>query len=104
MIVLDASALLAFLLRETGHDVVAAQLPQSCMSTVNLAETLSRMAPGIDPRSLKPRLDQTGLRFIDFDSAQAVVVSELRLQMRKAGLGIAAVVAWRSACIWRCPS
>lgn len=90
MIVLDASALLAFLLQESGHDVVAAHLPQACMSTINLAETLARMAPrGIWPRNLKPQLDKTGLRFVDFDSAQAVVVSELRNQMRKSGLGIA---------------
>lgn len=90
MIVLDASALLAFLLREPGHEEVAAELSQACMSTVNLSESLARMVEyGIEPRDLRPRLDKTGLRFIDLDTPQAVIVAELRNQMRKSGLGIA---------------
>ena len=42
MTVLDASALLAFLFREPGHQQVAAVIDDSCMSTVNLAEVLTR--------------------------------------------------------------
>ena len=41
--VLDASALVAFLRDEPGADKVAAVLAQSCMSAVNLAETISKM-------------------------------------------------------------
>lgn len=35
MIALDASALLAFLFREPGHEQVAAVIENSCMSAVN---------------------------------------------------------------------
>src|SRR5690242_4160280 len=39
-IVLDASALIAFLFREPGMDRVRAALPDSVMSSVNLAEVI----------------------------------------------------------------
>ncbi len=42
MIALDASALLAFLFREDGHERVAAAIGASCLSTVNLTEVLGR--------------------------------------------------------------
>ena len=90
MIVLDASALLAFLRREVGHDIVNAQLGQACISAINFAEVLARMSTsGIAPRDLRVQLDSTGLRVIDFDIAQSVVVAEIRDQMRSAGIGIA---------------
>lgn len=41
MIVLDASAVLALLFREPGHEEVAARIRGSCLSTVNLSEVLS---------------------------------------------------------------
>ena len=41
--VLDASALLAFLRNEPGAEEVAAVLTLSCISAVNLAETISKM-------------------------------------------------------------
>ena len=40
--VLDASALLAYLQRELGHDRVAAALPQSVISAVNWREVTRR--------------------------------------------------------------
>ncbi len=47
MIALDASALLAFLFREPGHEMVAQKLEESCISSVNLAEVLGRFARGM---------------------------------------------------------
>ena len=44
MIALDASALLAFLLRERGHQRVRELLGEACMSTVNFSEVLGRFA------------------------------------------------------------
>lgn len=41
--VLDASALLAFLRKEPSAEEVAAVLRLSCISAVNLAETISKM-------------------------------------------------------------
>ena len=40
MIALDASPLLAFLMRERGHQKVREVLGESCMSTVNFSEVL----------------------------------------------------------------
>jgi ribonuclease VapC len=90
MIVLDASALLAFLRREIGHEIVNAHLGQACISAVNYAEALARMSSvGIAPRDLRSQLDATGLQVTDFDVAQSIVVAEIREQMRGAGIGIA---------------
>jgi uncharacterized protein with PIN domain len=44
VIALDASALLAFLLRERGHQRVSELLGKACMSTVNFSEVLARFA------------------------------------------------------------
>jgi ribonuclease VapC len=90
LIVLDTSALLAFLLGEKGQQRVATELSRSVMSTINLSETLARMIPhGIDPRALRVQLDTAGIRFVDLDAAQAVVVAEIRDRMRRRGIGIA---------------
>ena len=57
MMVLDASALLAFLFREPGHDMVAEAMASACISTVNLSEALGRFArDGHDPEPLWRRL------------------------------------------------
>ena len=44
MTVLDASALLAFLFREPGHEAVTTVIGDCCISTVNLSEVLGRFA------------------------------------------------------------
>jgi PIN domain nuclease of toxin-antitoxin system len=49
MIVLDASGLLAYLFRETGHELVGKYLEDACISTVNLSEVVGRFVrDGID--------------------------------------------------------
>ncbi len=53
--VLDASALLAYLWQEPGHDTVAQHIEQSkvLMSSVNLSEVLSRAADkGMSPSAM----------------------------------------------------
>ena len=90
MIVLDTSALAAFLRREPGHEVVASHWAEACISAVNLSETLARMArEGIEPRALEQRLEDLGLGVIDFDRAQAVIASEIREHARSFGVGLA---------------
>ncbi len=44
MMVLDASALLALLFREAGHEIVTNYLQEGYLSTVNLSEVLGRFA------------------------------------------------------------
>jgi len=52
MIVLDASALLAYLSRESGHEIVGKQFEDASISTVNLSEIAGRfiLEKSFDPR------------------------------------------------------
>lgn len=89
MIVLDTSALAAFLLREPGHEMIAAHLGAACISTVNMVEVYGRMArEGIQPRALGVRLDGLGLEVVAFDPAQAVIAGDLREFARANGVSL----------------
>ena len=90
MMVLDSSALLAFLLRERGHDVVSLALPAGLISAVNYSEVLARIArEQISARTLHPKISQYGLTVVEFDTAQAVVAGEIRDRARQHGIGLA---------------
>ena len=90
MIVVDASALMALLLREPGSDVVAERISKSVISAVNLAEVLARMSrERISARTLVPKLTALGLAIVDFDQAQAVIASDIREYARGQGVGLA---------------
>ena len=59
MIVLDASALLAYLFRESGHQVVVEYIESACISTVNLSEVAGRLIrDGIDPSPFIQQIDK----------------------------------------------
>ncbi|MBA3425206.1 MAG: PIN domain-containing protein, partial [Rubrobacter sp.] len=45
-VVLDASALLALLNREPGHEEVARIVPDAAISAVNLSEVAAKLAEG----------------------------------------------------------
>jgi PIN domain nuclease of toxin-antitoxin system len=78
VIVLDSSALLAMLFFGSGCQRVAELVPQSCMSTVNLAEVLGRLARG--GRALDEavdQIDQMGIAWIDFDQELAIGAAAL---------------------------
>lgn len=86
MIVLDSSALLAILFFEPGCERVAEVVPHSCMSTVNLAEVLGRLAR--DGRALDEALDrfeQMGIAWIDFDRELAIAAAALLLPIAPFG-------------------
>ena len=89
MIALDASALLAFLFSEPGHEQVAGHLSDSCMSTVNLAEVLGRFArDGIEPLAVRSRLEATPIEFVTFDGDGAARVAALWPRTRHLGLSL----------------
>ena len=90
MTVLDASALLALLLKEPGHEVVAARLSGSLISAVNFSEVLSRLGRlRIPPSEASPRIAELGITIVAFDKAQAIIAAEIREVARAAGLGLA---------------
>jgi PIN domain nuclease of toxin-antitoxin system len=89
VIVLDSSALLALLFFEPGCERVAELIPHSCMSTVNLAEVLGRLAR--DGRALDEALDriqQLGIVWIDFDRELAIGAAALLLPTVPSGLSL----------------
>lgn len=88
--VVDASAALAFLLGETGADVVAPRLPGGVMSAVNLAEVAQRCwRLGHDPTPYVDRLAASGLRIVDADLLAARLAADLERLTRPYGLSLA---------------
>jgi PIN domain nuclease of toxin-antitoxin system len=94
-VVLDASALLAYLQGEAGSDVVSDAIADGAsLSTVNLAEVLGRVAEhGADPVKLAAQLAERGLldgaiAVEPFTDADAIEVARLRPLTRGAGLSL----------------
>jgi ribonuclease VapC len=94
-VVLDASALLAYLLDEPGAAIVAeALIDGAAMSIVNLAEVLSKLADhGQAPDKVLERLTREGLvgaaiAVMSVDNHQAVEIARLRPRTRKLGLAL----------------
>jgi ribonuclease VapC len=94
-VVLDASALLAYLLDEDGSDRVEQELAGGALiSAANLAEVLSRLAEsGVDPEQLSAELAAEGIvgGLLDvrpLDAADAPVIGRLRPLTREHGLGL----------------
>lgn len=78
MIALDASALLAFLLRERGHRRVASLIGEACKSTVNLCELLGRFARvGQDVAMIAARLKGAPIEWVPFSEVQAIIATAL---------------------------
>lgn len=87
--VLDGSALLAFLLRESGAEQVEAQLPAAAMSAVNFTEALTKLIErGIPPANARDVILGLGIEIVDFDADQALRAATLREVTRKAGLSL----------------
>ncbi len=89
MTVLDASALLAFLFRESGHEQVATLLGTACISAVNLSEVLARFVrDGHDAVEVARHLAQLPLEVVPFTSADATATAALASVTRDFGLSI----------------
>jgi PIN domain nuclease of toxin-antitoxin system len=89
MIVLDASALLAFLFREVGQERVAEVVERSCLSAVNLCEVLGRFARDRhDPVEVLSRIRETSIEIVPFDAGQAVLAAALAPVLRPRGLSL----------------
>jgi len=88
--VLDASALLAFLFREEGHETVASLLDGSCMSSVNLSEVISRFVrDGHEAGMVRDRLASLRLEVVPFDDEDAMIAASLLPATRPLGLSLA---------------
>lgn len=87
--VLDASALLALLNEEPGHEIVASVISEAVISAVNLSEVVGKLADqGIADQELRGAIDALGLSVIPFDEAQAYASGLMPPVTRRAGLSL----------------
>ena len=89
--VLDASALLAYLWQEPGHDTVAQHIEQSkvLMSSVNLSEVLSRAADkGMSPSDMAALQAALPFEVVPFDRTQAQTAACSRPATKALGLSL----------------
>lgn len=88
-VVLDASALLAYLQDEKGAETVEARLPDSIISSVNWAEVLQKaLASGADVEGLREDLQALGLNILPFTPEEAEIAARLAQPTRRYGLSL----------------
>lgn len=88
--VLDASAVLAFLKREPGADVVAALLARSLIGTVNLSEVAARLDEEGAPaeRLMRAFVAASGVAVVAFDEDLSYRTGALRGATKPYGLSL----------------
>jgi PIN domain nuclease of toxin-antitoxin system len=89
--IVDASATLAYIFAETGHDIVGESIARGAViSSVNLAEVHSTLlAQGVASSAVVARLKASGLDVEPFEEGDAGVVGALRPLTRSLGLSLA---------------
>jgi ribonuclease VapC len=87
--ILDASALIAFLRNERGAEKVTAVVARSCISSVNLAETLSKMIEYGKPlEEVAYQIERLRIPVIPFDAEQARIAASLWKPTRAVGMAL----------------
>lgn len=88
-VVLDASALLAWLNDEPGAAAVEAVLADAVISSVNLSEVGAVLADvGMPPEEVGAVFSDLELRTVPFDDDLALLAASLRPATRSAGLSL----------------
>lgn len=89
-VVLDASAVLAVLRREHGHDAVSPHLRGGRLSAVNLSEVIVKAADiGIDADTTIATLESLGVLPVDFDHRHATATAALHGPTLRKGISLA---------------
>lgn len=87
--VLDSSALLAFLLKDSGAETVEQVLPGGIISAINLAEVISKLCEmGAPAERAWEAVEETGVQVIATDAMQACEIGGLRPPTRHLGLSL----------------
>jgi PIN domain nuclease of toxin-antitoxin system len=88
-VVLDASALLALINQEPGSEKVAAVISTACMSSVNVAEVVSKlMDKGFSEVEIREIFGALKLLIIPFDEEQGFIAGLLRADTKRLGLSL----------------
>jgi PIN domain nuclease of toxin-antitoxin system len=89
VIVLDASALLANVLREPGADRVAPELSTALIGAANVTEVLTRvLREGGDSDAVVADMDALGLSIVPVSREHAIIAAELYPLTMSAGLSL----------------
>jgi PIN domain nuclease of toxin-antitoxin system len=89
-VILDASAVLAYLFSERGEETVLAELGRSVTSAVNWAEVCQRaMALGAWTDSMRSEFESTGAQVVPVEPVHAEHAALLREPTRAKGLSLA---------------
>jgi PIN domain nuclease of toxin-antitoxin system len=87
--ILDASALLAVMLGESGADAVHAVLDRARIGAVNLSEVVAKLKErGVPDDAIDQSLADLDLTIVPFDQDHAMRAGKLRLATRGAGLSL----------------
>lgn len=88
-VVLDASALIAFICQEDGAIMVDKYLSNSRISTVNLSEVAAFLIrQGIPESEAIDLLQDLSLHIVDYDESQALLAARLIKQTAAKGLSL----------------
>lgn len=88
-VVLDASAVLAYLQGEPGGETVAKHLTTASIGAVNYSEVIGKLTDkGLDAANVDAVLASIGLDVVEFDREQARDAGFLRAVTRKRGLSL----------------
>lgn len=89
-VVLDASAILAFLFEEPGAETVQRSVSRGLVSAVNWAEVAQAcLARGADPVAARSALSNVGLEIVPLHVAVAEAAAAMREATRPFGLSLA---------------
>ena len=88
-VVLDASALLAYLLQEPGAEVVDGLLSDARMTSVNWAEVVQKsLSAGVEVQGMREELQALGMRVEPFVAADGERAGQLWALTRQQGLSL----------------
>jgi len=87
--VLDASAVLALLIQETGKERVEAVLADSCIGTVNYCEILGKLIDaGMSEQDARESVELLNVEVVGFDVDRARLAAVLRPTTKKLGISL----------------
>ena len=88
-VVLDASAILALLNDEKGADIVQSSLPDAVISTVNLAEVVTRLnLIGMEAAEIREVVSLLALEVVPFDEEAAINCGLMAKATQSLGLSL----------------